>query len=289
MGTNEGVDTVSLKGVNNGDTTKTTGNGKGVVNYKQHILTGMNILYNNALPSNGSTSNPNVTYSTSYKYLSGVSGSTTTGNTSNTLGTGTTFTKTFSIQPSVNGLIPLYAIINSSTGVITWTENTTALNRSVNILCEGVLTSQGLETNKSVSAIVSQTGKTSSTTYNTQIQFVNTKVLPVNISYEIYVNDSKFYTTKANQAAGQLVTGLFDTVLTNIQVRAKHNGNIGVYTLTVKFNGTGGSVEAMTPAGGSAVISSSTSTEANYTLVAFTLRRNSSTTCTGAVQITISS
>ena len=288
MGTNEGVDTVSLKSVNNGDTTKTNSNGKGVVNYKQHTLTGMNVLYNNALPSNGSTSSPNVTYSTFYVYLSGASGSTTSGNTLSSIGVGTTFTKTFSIEPNLSGVIPTYASINSSTGVITWTENTTVLTRSVNILCEGVLTSQGLETNKSVLSLVSQTGNTSSTTYNTQIQFVNTAALASNLSYEIYVNNGIFYTTRANQPAGALVSGLFDTVLTNIQVRAKNNGNIGVYTLTVKFNGTGGSVEAMTPAGGSAVISSSTSTEENYTLVAFNLRRNSSTNCTGAVQITIS-
>ena len=288
MGTNEGVDTVSLKSVNNGDTTKTNSNGKGVVNYKQHTLTGMNVLYNNALPSNGSTSSPNVTYSTSYVYLSGASGSTTSGNTLSSIGVGTTFTKTFSIEPNLSGVIPTYAFINSSTGVITWTENTTVLTRSVNILCEGVLTSQGLETNKSVLSLVSQTGNTS--TYRTQIQFVNTNDLASQISYVIYVNNSKFYTTRTNESAGTLLaTGVFDTVLTNIEVRAKNNGNnTGVFTLKVTYNGSGGSVESMLPPSGSSSISSSTSSIENYTSVSFTLRRNDLMNCTGAVQISIS-
>jgi hypothetical protein len=99
-------------------------------------LTGVKLTYNIASPASGQTNTPTVTFSTSYEYDSGATGS----RSNITSISGATFTKTFTKVANNTA-----ASLNTSTGVVTWNSaNTGTAARSMTVKCNGTLVSNGI-------------------------------------------------------------------------------------------------------------------------------------------------
>ena len=151
MGISEGTDTVTLIAQNDNDTSKTKTVSTSANNYKRHQLTSLSLSYNE-IRYNELTNTPTVTYSTSYDYLSGATGGTTSNQTATQIGTGTTLSKTFKVTSSNSS-----ASLNTSSGVVTWTGNNTSSSaRSCTIQCTGTLSSNGTTTQGTASASATQ-------------------------------------------------------------------------------------------------------------------------------------
>lgn len=159
MGTNVGTDKVTLTAVNAdaflaGVTTTGVNKTISVYNDKQHTITSLTVSYV-AINAGNTTSTPTVRYNTSYKYLSGSAGGTTTGNTWTysslpLLNAEKTLTPTFSFSGSTT-----YATIDRKSGVVTWkTVNGSTSVRTCYVNCSASLTSQGLTTTASTASSV---------------------------------------------------------------------------------------------------------------------------------------
>ena len=191
MGTNVGTDTVILTAANADaalEGVTTTGVDKTITlrNAKQHTLTSISVSYA-AIAAAATSSAPTVTYNTSYKYLSGAAGGTTTNNkwTYSILpstGVEHALTPTFSFSSSTS-----YANINVITGIVTWKAvNTSSSARYCYVKCSASLTSEGATSSASTASVaVKQNGITGggtgggTTTGNTFVTFhgsVGTKV-----------------------------------------------------------------------------------------------------------------
>lgn len=215
MGTNVGTDYVTLTAANADallEDVTTTGVDKTITVYngKQHTLTGVSLSYT-AINAASTSSTPTVKFNTSYEYLSGATGGTTTGNT---WGSGLAsleyrFTPTFSFSSSTS-----LATINRSTGVVTWkTTNASTSARYCYVKCSGSLTSEGVTSSASTTNVqVKQNGvsggsggsggtvgTTSITFYGRQGTNVNYSVKAANqttaIPGTVNVSDSSFAIT----------------------------------------------------------------------------------------------
>lgn len=183
MGTNVGTDRVILTAANTDaalEGVTTTGVDKTITlrNAKQHTLTSISVSYA-AIAAGATSSTPTVTYNTSYKYLSGAAGGTTTNNkwtysTLPSIGVEHTLTPSFSFSISTS-----YAGINIITGVVTWeAANTSSSARYCYVKCTGSLTSEGATSSASTANVaVKQNGINSGgsggsdTTGNTLVTF----------------------------------------------------------------------------------------------------------------------
>lgn len=180
MGTNVGTDYVTLTAANADallEGVTTTGVEKTITVYNgaQHTITSVSLSYT-AINAGSTSSKPTVKFNTSYKYLSGATGGTTTGNTwrGGMVSLEYNFTPTFSFSSSTS-----LATINRSTGVVTWkAANTSSSARYCYVKCTGSLTSEGATSMASTTNVqVKQNGVTGggtggdTNTGNTKITF----------------------------------------------------------------------------------------------------------------------
>lgn len=255
MGTNDGTDTVTLTAVNTdaallGITTTGVDKTITLINAKQHTLTAVNVSYA-SINAGATFSTPTVTYDTSYKYLSGAAGGTTTNNewtysSLPSIDVGHSLTPTFSFSSSTS-----YATINSITGVVTWkTTNTSISARTCYVKCSAVLTSQGLVTNASttLNAAVVQNGinggsSGGTTTGNTTVNLYGSQ--GTNLKYTVSV---------ANQTVSVPgVVNVSDSTFA-IVVTAENNTSAQRY-LNINFSNVFGvTVTSMTPSTGQLVV-----------------------------------
>lgn len=124
-----------------------------VYNDKRHTLTKVDVSYA-IISCDKYISTPAVTFNTSYKYLSGAWGGTTTNNrwsysATPSANTEFSFVPTFSLTSSITTDPPT---INSITGEVTWggLSNNTPSPKKCYVNCSATLTSQGLITNASL-------------------------------------------------------------------------------------------------------------------------------------------
>ena len=281
MGANEGTDTVSLKAVNSGDSSKFTTTGTGVTNFKVHTLTGVSLSYNNPTSSSsGSTNTATVTYSTSYVYQSGASGSTSSGNTASTLTGGTTFTKSFSIYTNNTA-----ASLNTSTGLVTWNSaNTSTFTRQIVVDCTGTLSSFGNTSTKTDRSGAVQGPGSSSSTPQLSIQFINSKCAQ-NCQYRIVQAGTHLYTVTSSTANGNLGSETMSNASVTFSVYGS-NSNSSAKTLTVSFSGGGGTA-SYSPSS-SISIPANTENSSNAYYVSVTLSRTvTSGSWGGAILVSI--
>ena len=263
MGTNEGADSVSLLAVNAGDSTKTYGTGTAVTNYRVHTLTGVELSYDNpASSSSGSTNTATVSYSTSYVYQSGSSGSTTSGNTASSLTGGTTFTKSFSIYTDNTN-----ASLNTSTGLVTWNSaNTSTSARTIVVDCTGTLSSFGNTSTKTARSGASQGPRSSASTPQLSVTFINENC-PINCQYIIKQAGTTLYTVTNSTANGSLGSKTMSNGSVTFVVYAS-NSTKTARTLMVSFSGGGGTA-TYSPSGSITVpANTATSSTAYYISVA---------------------
>jgi hypothetical protein len=205
-------------------------------NDKIHTLTGVSLSYKNpASSSSGTKQSPSVSYSTSYKYRSGASGSTTTGNVATNLNPGTTFTKSFSIVTNNTA-----ASLDTSTGVVTWNSaNTSTSTRSIVVKCTGTLTSYGSTssvTSNNYGAVQAVSG--SLPTSQLSIQFVNSNC-PINCQYRIVHSGTTLYTVTNSTSQGSLGSKTMSNASVTFTVYGS-NSSSTARTLYVSFSGGGG-------------------------------------------------
>jgi hypothetical protein len=282
MGANEGTDTVSLKAVNSGDSSKTSTNGTGVSNFKVHTLTGVSLSYNNPTSSSsGSTNTATVSYSTSYVYQSGASGSTTSGNTASSLTGGTTFTKSFSIVTNNTA-----ASLDTSTGVVTWNSaNTSTSTRQIVVDCTGTLSSFGNTSSKTArSGAVQGPGSSAPSTPKLSIQFINSNCAQ-NCQYRIVQAGTTLYTVTNSTSQGNLGSKTMSNASVTFTVYGSNNAG-AARTLYVSFTGGGGTASYSPTQSISVPVNTSSSSTAYY--ISVTLSRTvTSGNWGGAIRVSI--
>ena len=252
-------------------------------NDKIHTLTGVSLSYKNpASSSSGTKQSPSVSYSTSYKYRSGASGSTTTGNVATNLNPGTTFTKSFSIVTNNTA-----ASLDTSTGVVTWNSaNTSTSTRSIVVKCTGSLNSYGSTSSVTSSnyGAVQSGGATAVSTY-INVTLINSNC-PNGCEYHILDNKGSGIITKVigdSTANGTSWTKRYDnTTSVVITVAGIRNVSGSAKILSANYSGGGGTY-TVSPSGG---ISVPHNTINGSYVVTVTLER-SSTTMSGAIRISM--
>ena len=262
MGTNEGVDIVSLKAVNSGDPSKTFTTGTGVTNYKVHTLTGVSLSYNNpASSSSGSTNTATVSYSTSYVYQSGSSGSTTSENTTSSLAGGTKFTKSFSIYTDNTA-----ASLDTSTGLVTWdSANTSTYTRQIVVDCTGTLSSFGNTSSKTARSVAVQGPQSTPSTPKLSIKFVNSNC-PINCQYRIVQAGTTLYTVTNSTSQGLLGSKTMSNASVTFTVYGSNYSGTA-RTLYVSFTGGGGTASYSPTQSISVPVNTSSSSTAYYVYV----------------------
>ena len=266
MGTSEGTDTATLIAQNDNDTSKTKTVSTSANNYKRHQLTSLSLSYA-TISYNELTNTPTVKYDTTYDYLSGASGGTTSNQTEIIIGTNTTLSKTFKVISSHYS-----ASLNTSTGDVTWSgNNTTTSARSCVIQCTGTLLSNGVTTVGTSTTAATQNCSNIGLT-------INTTTVPSGVTLYMNVNGAtsqlSTYTTKTVK-----ITSMGSSAIA-FYVTKNSSGSSRI--LSMSYSGGGATSVSVSPTSRSVTIPNGiNTTNTNTYCVTMTIIRNSASNVGG--------